>query len=166
MSVLDTDLKLKLSGGAANSDPNASLGGAVSSEDITDNTLNNLFDDVLGDEHLAGDINYRCVFIKNNSAETAYNVKVWIESNTTGEDSEIQIGEEAAGGSPVQEIADEDTAPSAISFSTADGQANALVLGDMAAGAVYAIWIKRIVSAGSTPQANDTAQLEVHCDTL
>ena len=56
MSILASDLKFFFSGGGANDNPNASLGGAKSSVAITDNTLNNLFDDVSGTEHEAGDI--------------------------------------------------------------------------------------------------------------
>ena len=166
MSVLATDLKFYLSGGASNSDPNTALGGAISSTEITDNTLNNLFDNVTGDEHTAGDTEYRCFFFKNTAAETAYNVKIWIESNTTSGDDEIQIGKEASAGTPVQTIANESTAPTGISFSTAAGQANAISLPDLSAGIVYAIWVKRVVSTGTTPQANNSAQIKVYCDTL
>ena len=166
MSVLAADLKIYNSGGAANSNPNASLGGAVSSVEIVDNTLHNLFDAVTGDEHTAGDIEYRAIFFKNTSAETAYNVKFWIESNTTGADSAITIAKETASGSPIQTVANESTAPTGLSFVTAVDQANALSLGDMSAGTVYGIWIKRTITAGSTPQANDTAVLKVYVDTL
>ena len=168
MSVLDTDLKCLLSGGASNSDPNASLGGIISSTEVVDDTLNNLFDEVTGDEHTAGETNYRCIYFKNNSAETAYNAKVWIESNSTGADSAITIGLDLAGlNGTADTVANEDTAPSpAVTFTTADGQANALQLGDVPAGQIYGIWIKRVITAGSTPQANDTAVLKCYIDTL
>ena len=61
---------------------------------IIDDTLNNLFDDVSGGEHAAGDINYRCLFIKNDSAETASNVKVYLESNTPAVDDSVEIGKD------------------------------------------------------------------------
>ena len=166
MSIVEADLLCLLSGGADNTDPNASLGGVVSTTEVVDDTLHNLFDEVTGDEHTAGETNYRAIYLKNDSAETAYNVKFWIESNSTGADSAITIGKEASSGSPIQTVADEDTEPTAISFVTADGQANALALGDMAAGVVYGIWIKRVITAGSTPQANDTATLKCYVDTL
>jgi len=166
MSVLSTDLKMLLSGGASNTDPNASLGGAVSSTEVVDDTLHNLFDEVSGTEHTAGDTEYRAVFIKNNSAETAYNAKIWIESNSTGVESSIEIAKETSGGSPIQTITDEDTAPTGLTFSTADGMANGIALGDLTEGAVYGIWIKRIITAGTTPQSNDTAQIKLYVDTL
>jgi hypothetical protein len=168
MSIVAENLDFFLSGGATNTDPNASLGGIISSTEVVDNSLSNLFDEVTGDEHTAGDISYRCIYFKNSSAETAYNVKLWIESNTTGADSAITIGLDLAGvNGTADTIPDEKTAPDpAVTFVTADGQANALSLGNMTAGQVYAFWIKRVITAGSTPQANDTAQLKIYVDTL
>lgn len=168
MSVLSTDILFNLSGGASNTDPDASLGGAESSTQITSDSLSNLFDEVTGDEHTAGDTEYRCFYVKNNSAETAYNVKVWIDSNTTSSEDTITIGLDLAGaGGTADTIADESTAPDPeVTFSTADGQANALSLGDMTAGQSYGVWVKRVVSAGSTPQANNSATIKVYADTL
>lgn len=166
MSIVAGDLKIYLSGGADNTDPDASLGGIISTTEITDNTLNNLFDDVTGDEHTAGDTEYRAFFFKNTSAETGYNAKVWIESNTTAADDTINIGIEGSQGSPIQTIGTEQSSPGGISFSTASSQGNALVIGDMEAGSVIGIWVKRIVSAGTTPQANNSAVIRFYIDTL
>lgn len=168
MSVLASDIKFYLSGGASNDNPNAALGGAKSSVEIVTDTLSNLFDEVTGDEHTAGDTNYRCLFVKNDSAETAYNVKLWIDSNTTAVDDTLNIGLDLAGqGDTADTIADEDTAPDpAVTFSAAATQAAGLDLGDMAPGVSYPIWVKRIVSAGSTAQANNAATLKIYVDTL
>ncbi|MDD5728510.1 MAG: hypothetical protein PHV59_08110 [Victivallales bacterium] len=168
MSVLATDIKFFLSGGAVNSDPNAALGGAKSSVEVVNDTLNNLFDDVSGDEHTAGDTEYRCIFVKNNSAETAYNVKIWIESNTTSAEDTFNIGLDLSGPSDTADtIANEGTAPDpAVTFSAAANQAAGLAIGDLTAGQSFAIWIKRIVSAGSTPQSANEATLKVYADTL
>lgn len=167
MPVLDTDLKFLLSGGADNDDPDAALGGVISTTEVVDDTLNNLFDNVSGAEHAAGDINYRCIYVKNNSAVTAYSAKIYIDTNTPAEDDVIQIGKDLAGlNATADTIADEDTAPDpAVTFSLANGYANAIDLGDIPAGQVYAVWIKRIVSAGATAQANDSAILAVSVDT-
>lgn len=168
MSVLATDIKFYLSGGSSNSDVNASLGGAKSSVAITDNTLNNLFDDVSGTEHTAGDTEYRCFFVKNDSAETAYTVKIWIDSNTTATDDTINIGLDLAGiGNTADTIADESTAPDpAVTFSAAANQGAALSIGNMTTGTSQAVWVKRIVSAGSTAQASNAATIKVSVDTL
>lgn len=168
MSILASDIKFYLSGGASNSNPNASLGGVKSSVAIVDDTLQNLFDNVTGAEHSAGDTNYRCFYVKNDSAETAYNVKIYIDTNTPAADDTITIGKDLAGlNAEADTIANESTAPDpAVTFSTAADYANGISLGDIPAGQVYAIWVKRVVTAGSTAQANNSAILKVSVDTL
>jgi hypothetical protein len=84
--ITSSDLKLKLSiktGSAGNSqaqgDPNASLGKYISTTEITDATLDNLFDDVSGDENAAGTVEYRCLFVHNAHASlTLQSPKVWL----------------------------------------------------------------------------------------
>ena len=167
MSIVASDIKFYLSGGAANSDPNAALGGVISSIEVTDDSINNLFDDVDGQEHTDGDTEYRCIYVKNNSAETAYNVKIYIDTNTPAVDDTLEIGKDLAGvDGTADTISDEDTAPSpAVTFSSANGYSNGLSIGTMTAGQVIAIWVKRIVSAGSTAQSNNSAILKVSVDT-
>ena len=168
MSILATDLKFFFSGGGANDDPNASLGGAKSSVAITDNTLNNLFDDVSGTEHTAGDIEYRCLFVKNDSAETAYDVRVYISSNTPAADDSIKVGKDLTGvGDTADTVANENTAPDpAVTFSLATSYADGLLLGDMTTGQSYPIWIERTVVVGTTAQANNAATIQAAVDTL
>jgi len=166
--IAASDIKFYLSGGAGNSDPDAALGGIISTTEITDDSLNNLFDNVSGEEHTAGDTEYRCFYVKNtNVTDTAYNVKIYIDTNTTAADDTINIGKDLAGvNGTADTIADESTAPDpAVTFSSADGIANAITLGNIAAGQVYAIWVKRIVSAGSTAQATNSAIIKVSLDT-
>lgn len=166
MSIVAGDIKFYLSGGASNTNPNLSLGGTISTTQIVDNTLDNLFPDVTGDEHSAGYTSYRAFYIENtNATTTGYNVKIWIDTNTSGTDETINIGIEASSGSPKQTIVNETTAPTGISFSTAAGQANSLSLGTMAPGVVYMIWVERIVSAGTNPYANDSAVIKTYFDT-
>ncbi len=69
MAITATDVLFKLSiktGTAGNqnaqSDVNASLGKYISTTQITDATLNNLFDDVSGDENAASDVEYSFCF--------------------------------------------------------------------------------------------------------
>jgi len=167
MAVLSTDLKFFLSGGAGNSDPDASLGGVISATGVVDDTLNNLFADVSGAEHAVGSTKYRCIYLVNDSASVAYNVKLYIDINTTAVDDTINIGKDLAGvDGTADTIANEDTAPDpAVTFTTADGYANAIDLGDIPAGQKYAFWIKRIVSAGDTSQADNEATIKVAIDT-
>jgi hypothetical protein len=169
MPIASSDIKYRLSGGAANSDVNASLGGAKSSVEVVDNTDNNLFDDVSGDEHTAGDVEYRCIYVHNGHASLELtNAVVWIQSDTTGADSDISIGVgTAAVNATEQTVANESTAPSGVSFSDAAvSRATGLSLGSLPNGQHKAVWIRRTITAGSTPQAADTASIQAGGDTL
>ena len=66
MPIASSDIKFHLSGGAVNADPNAALSGAISTTQVVDATVANLFDNVSGAETAAGDTGYRCFYVKNN----------------------------------------------------------------------------------------------------
>jgi hypothetical protein len=163
MAILSTDLKIYLSGGAANADPLLSLGGAISSSQWG----SNIFDNVTSGEASAGDTEYRGVYIKNtNGSQTLSNAVVWIQSNTPSTDTAITIALCDEGASATMEtVGTEGTAPTGPSFVTAVDEANALSLGSLAAGAYYGIWIKRVVGAAAAAYANDGFTLRVKGDT-
>lgn len=78
MPIVSGDIDFHLSGGTGNSDINASLGGQQSNTEITDATVENLFDNVTGDESAAGDIEYRCMYIRNaHGSLTLEGATVW-----------------------------------------------------------------------------------------
>lgn len=167
MAIVAGDIKLYLSGGGANSDPNAALGGVISSTEVVDNTLHNLFDKVTGAEGLAGDTEYRCVYIKNTHGTlTLESAKVWVETNTPSGDSAIAIalGGEGENGT-AETIADESTAPSGESFSAPVDYANGLSLGDLDAGNYYPIWVRRTISAAAGAYDDDSVVLGIQGDT-
>lgn len=169
MPIASSDIKYRLSGGGSNSDPNAALGGAKSSTEVVDNTDNNLFDDVSGAEHTAGRVEYRCIYVHNaHGSLTLTSAVVWIQSDTSGADSDISIavGTAAVNGTE-QTIASETAAPSGVSWSdAATSRATGLALGDLPAGQHKAVWIRRTITAGSTPQAADTCSVQAGGDTL
>jgi len=155
MPLSQTDIKFYLSGGAGNTDPNASLGGAISGTEITDNVDNNLFDDVSGAESQAGDTEYRCFYVKNtHTSITLQNAVVWINIETPAGDS-LDIGLDPAGvgdGSTTgvaTTIADESTAPTGVTFSHPITKATGLSIGNLGPGQCQAIWVKRNVPAGT-----------------
>lgn len=178
MAIVDTDIKTKLSitsGSAGNSasqgDVNASLGKYISTTELTDNTLNNLFDDVTGDENAASDIEYRCMFIHNSHATLTYkSVKMYISAEVSGGAS-VAIGVDttaasAIGSSSAQAltIADESTAPVGVSFSSPTTKATGVSLGDIAAGYCIAVWIRR-TCANTSAKDNDGATFTISGDT-
>lgn len=157
--------------GDPQSDPNQSLGGCVSGTEIPNATLHNLFDVVTGDEASAGDTEYRCIFIKNDNAsgETAYNMRIYISSQTSSPDTSLEIGlgqqvnASANDTCDEQQIANEDTAPTGVTFSAAT-ETSPLNAGDINAGNYVALWVKWIVNAGAAAYDNDTTTITVKCD--
>ena len=59
MPIVSADIKYRLSGGASNSDQNASLGGVKSSNEASAS----LFDNVSSAEAVSGDTEYRCFYV-------------------------------------------------------------------------------------------------------
>ena len=166
MPIVSNDIKYRLSGGASNADPNASLGGAMSSTEIVSATLHNLFDVVKGDESAAGDTEYRGFYVLNNHGSLALETAVvWIESEAAG-GANVEIGLAAeAVGSDMATIANESTAPSGVSFSAPTSKATGLAIGNLPAGSRKGIWVKRIVPASTGAQNGDNAQLRIEGDT-
>lgn len=166
MPIISTDIQYRLSGGAANSDPNAALGGAKSSTSVGAG-LHNLFDIVSSAESSSGDTEYRCVYVHNNHGSlTMQNSVIWIASNTPSADTtiEIALGSSAINGTE-QTIANENTAPTGVTFSAPSSFGTALSIGNIPAGQHKAVWIKRIVNAAAAAYNSDTATITVQCDT-
>jgi len=173
MAIAETDILYKLSGGTSNTSPAASLGLAMSTVGggiITKTkTFNSIFDDISGAEALAGDIEYRCIYVHNNHGSlTLTSAKVWIETNTANAKDMIDIGLDLAGkNGTADDIADESTAPSpAVTFGHAcTSYATGLSLGDMAFSEKYAIWIRRTITADMTADDDEWFTLKTQGDT-
>jgi hypothetical protein len=153
MAISATDILLRLSGGASNSDVNLSIGGAMSTTTvITDNTLHNLFDKVTGAESTAGATEYRCFYVLNNHGSLTYQTaKIYIDSEDTHTGEDVEIGLDLAGvNGTADTIADAYTDPSpAVTFSDASGVGNALTIGNIPFGQYQAIWVKRVTTAAT-----------------
>lgn len=144
-----------------------SLGGAITATEITDNTTHNIWDVVSSTESNSGDTEYRCIYVKNTNASlTLQAAKVWIATNTPSTDTSVEIGlgTSAVNGTE-QTVANESTAPSGVTFSTAAGEGNALTIGDIPNGQHKAIWIKRIVGATAGAYNDDNYVLSYAGDT-
>lgn len=181
MPIASSDLQVRLStksgaaGDSTTSTPNASLGKYVSTTTLTDNTVQNLFDNVTGDENAASDVEYRCIFVLNNHATLTWQaVKVWIFSEVSGGASAAlaldNIAASAKGSASAQaaEIADEGTAPTGVgSFfagTAIDTKAEGLSVGDLAPGQVRAIWVRR-TAANSGALNSDGLTIRAEGDT-
>lgn len=177
MAITSTDIKYKFSvktGSAGNSTAGTaagSLGKYISTTEITDNTLNNLFDDVSGDENAASDVEYRCIFVHNAHGSLALqNAVVWLSAETAGGAAAAiavdGVAASAIGSASPQadEVTDEQTAPSGESFSSPTTKGTGLSLGTINAGQCRAIWVRR-TAANTAALDNDGVTIRVEGDT-
>lgn len=167
MPIVSADIDFRLSGGAANSDPNAALGGAKSSTEITAASLHNLFDQVASAESSAGDVEYRCFYVHNaHGTLTLQNAVIWIQTNTPASDTTVDIGlgTSAVNGTE-QTVANESTAPSGVTFSAPATEGAALSIGNIPAGQHKAVWVRRTISAAAAANNLDNVVLRVKGDT-
>lgn len=177
MPISSSDILFKLSiktGSAGNSlsqgDVNASLGKYISTTQIVDATPNNLFDDITGDENAASDVEYRCFFVHNAHATlTLQNPVVWISAEVSGgANAAIGIDTTAAsaiGSASAQalEVANENTAPGGVSFSSPTSKGAGLSLGNLPPGQCRAVWVRR-TATNSAALDNDGATIRVEGD--
>lgn len=163
MPITAAEIQYRLSGGAANADPNASLGGAKSATALS-SAQNGFFDIVSSAEAAAGDTEYRCFYVHNaNATLTLQAARIWIATNTTGNRIAIGLGTSAINGTE-QTVANENTAPTSVTFSQPADYAGGIALGDIPAGQHRAVWIRRTIAA-ATAASNDTYTLRVQGDT-
>jgi hypothetical protein len=164
MPITGGQLKLYLTGGVSNNDPDLSLGGVISTTEFQNNTLENLFSSIPPQEALVGSVKYRALDLKNTSGLTAYDGILYVHTETTSTYTSIDVGIDTG----TQTIADEDTAPSspAISFSHPLSLAAGISLGDVVAGGTKRIWFRRTVAAGATSLASDLGAILISFGTI
>ena len=134
------------------------IGGAIASI-ITSGALNNLWDDVSVADASGGDIEYRCVYVRNtHPAQQVTGVFVSIGTDPTESDISIGLGAAGLNGTETA-VADEDTAPGGVSFGT-----DALSIGPLSTTDHYGVWIRRTVIAGAGAAAPDTNILVIRFD--
>jgi hypothetical protein len=169
MSIVTGDINFRISGGAGNTDPNAALGGAMSTAagGLITGALNDLFDDVSGDEGASGDTEYRCMFVENsNGSLTWQTVLAWILTESASADSEYAIGLDPAGvGAAATTIANESTAPAGVTFSRPLSKGAGLPIGDIPSGSFQAIWVRRVISPGAAAANSDGPTIRCEGDT-
>jgi hypothetical protein len=132
----------------------SSHGGAINtSAEIASSGDQVIFDDVTDDERVAGDTEYRKVFIRNENADSV-SLKIWIEANyaATNESISIALGTDA-GVQSVEGVGATYAAPTTIG--------TGLDIGALAQNASKAVWIKRVVTAAGNGYVADTFQLKI-----
>lgn len=176
MAITASDILFKFSVSAAAGDTTAgsaatSLGDQISTTQITDATLGNLFDTITGDENAASDVEYRCFFVHNNHATLTWeNVVVWLSSETAGGAS-AAISVDTTGVTPkgqasaqAKTVADESTAPASQTFTAPTTKGTGLSVGNIPAGSVAALWVRR-TAANSAALDTDGVVIRFEGDT-
>jgi len=162
-------LEFRLTGGSSNTNPNASLGGVMSSTQVSETAMNNLFDNVSASEASSGDTEYRAIDVYNSGDETATEVAIYMSTETSSADTQIDLGYDSANSphtasADLPSIADEGDTPTDgtndISFSHYTSS-NKLSLPDIPAGQAVRVWLKRIVNANAGNTSNDQGTLTV-----
>ena len=94
------NLVLRLTGGASNTDPNASLGGVMSSTELVDGQLNNLYDNVSPEEASSGMTDYRALDVYNTGDATSTSVSIFLSSETPSSYTSIDLGYDSVNSPP------------------------------------------------------------------
>lgn len=155
MAVVASDIKFFLSTNG--------LGGAITNTQIVSGDLHNIFDIVGKDESRDGDIEYRCIYVKNsNVTDTFSDVVAYLTSQTPSPTTSIAFGlGTSTVGATEQSVVDEGTAPIGVTFTSAIGSANAQSIGSIPPNSTKAIWLRRTVNSGTSAASTDSATLTI-----
>lgn len=148
-----------------------SLGDQITSDQLVDATLNNLFDDVTGDQNAASQVDYQCMFVYNAHASLTWQTVVaWLSAEVAGGTS-IAIGADTTAASAVGSasaqavtIASKTTAPAGVSFSAPTTKGTGIALGNIPNGQVKGIWVRR-TAANTAAVDSDGATIRCEGDT-
>lgn len=150
--------------------PAGALGGFTSTTAMSAGA-NGLFDDISGAENAASTVDYRAIDILNNHATlTLLNAVVYLSAEVSG-GAGIAIAVDNVGpvakGSATQgtSITNETTTPTSIgAFSSPTSSGTGLALGDIAAGQIRRVWVRR-TAANSAALDADGVTIAVAGDT-
>lgn len=175
MAINAANLKYYYSGGASNSNPSLSIGGVKSNVELSSTALNNLFDNVTGDEATSGHDEYRLLYFQNIDTDVdglMDPVVLWIVAQPAGDDS-MEVGLSAQGKNVVATaIANDYTAPAGVTFHAEITKAEGIDFDTAGIALPFAqndyigIWFHRHVPANAGLQASDGFQWRIEGDTI
>ena len=142
--------KMYLSGGATNADPSLSIGGAKSSVPVSASKLNNVYDDVSGDEAAAGRVDYRLTYAQNDGDTNWVDPVAWLDYQPrdpnlpfTENGATVKFGFATEGkNAEVTAIGDDTTPPEGVTFDNPATKLTGTALpdGPYAPGDFIGIW--------------------------
>jgi hypothetical protein len=183
MAIDAAELLVKRSTGSLSGNGNASaataaqsLGGQMSSSQIVNATIGELFDDVTGSENAINEVEYRCFFFHtSDTALSLTNARVYLAGETAG-GAGIAIALDTIGvlayntaSAMADTVVDENTAPSpALTFTSPTTYAGGLVpggTGTVGPNQAFAVWVRR-TAANSAALDPDGVVIRLEGDTL
>tara|TARA_Y100001963_G_scaffold128140_1_gene182150 strand:- start:3326 stop:3820 length:495 start_codon:yes stop_codon:yes gene_type:complete len=162
MPITSSEIKIFKSGSSVG------LGGPISATEIVSAQMNNVFDNVNSGESATGDVEYRCIYVKNtNPSLTLLQSILWISVNTASPDTEIAVGLDPAGiNNSAQVIASETAVPLGVTFASAPNEMSALDVGNIPGnGGFVGVWLRRTVLAGAAATGEDYATITLQGET-
>ena len=159
-------MKRYYSGTGSSATPGGSLGGAITANEIGNSVINAVWDDVTIGEADAGDVEYRCFYLKWLGADTIQNVVMFLSSKAHGPQDSVFIGKGTAAKNAVeQSIINETANPTGIAFDNPGSRSTAiLVASSMSQNDFQSIWLKRTVEAGSPVINLEDYEIEIQFD--
>jgi hypothetical protein len=149
--LASTDVSYRLTGGAANSNPANSTGGAESSISAGAD----LFATVPNGTGISGEVSYACITVHNSHSTFSMNVKAWISTQlTAGLTLAMGWAPEAAGVAP-QAVASRLTAPTGVAFTAPANLGAAIDGGSVGPGQGKALWLRLTVAPLTPSIASD-----------
>lgn len=136
----------------------ASSGGTISTTQIVDDNLNNLFPDITGDQAAAGVQLYKKVFIQNSNVTLTFqSVLLWLASVApSSETIALAVGTSS----------DSNPLDSGLVYTSPITQASAIALGSILPLASVGIWIQKTTTQGATSFPVSNFQLAIKGQTL
>jgi len=134
--------------------PSKSLGGLVSNTPLENDSLGNLFPAITRSTITSNRKEIRLIAFKNMTTATLTGVRIW--SDVTNSSSKLTLAAVAASmddcGNPVfEQVFNDQSIPFQATLDYHEGEANAIEVGDISAGAVIGIWIRREVDLTKFP---------------
>jgi hypothetical protein len=172
MAVISAaNLKYYWSGGSADGvgvgSAAISLGSFRSATEVS-GAINQIFDDISGDEAAAGHTEYRCIYFRNEDANAGGLISpvVWIDGQAADGET-IAIGIDPAGKNATAATISPDTNPPAgVSFTSPITKATGLALptGPYAQNDRVPIWIRRVTPGSQAASNSVSASIRVEGD--
>lgn len=127
---------------------NGGLGGPPSNILLTTDAIEEVWDRVRAEELVSGDLEYRLIYIINNSplGETLDDVRIWIFQQTAAPYTSLQM---AKGNAPINSeeptIANEGSSPGTLDWTKGNSETDNIFIGTLQPGDYKSIWLRRTV---------------------